>query len=125
MPHYLTTFSKGFDPGEIIACDPVGLVTLAIPIAAGQGWLARGTLIEWNRAPGTAGRRATAIGDTTFGVLAFGLNTDQEEDTGGTVYLKGAFILPRVRAANTEINIDGPAMEVLRHKGLILENAGF
>jgi hypothetical protein len=126
MPHYLTVFSRGFDPGEILGADPVGLVTQAIPIAHDQGWLPRGSFIDWpGRDPATPATKATNVGNNTFGVLAHGVDTEQETDTAGTVYLSGTFILPRIRQVNPEVNFNGATLEALRAKRIILENANY
>jgi hypothetical protein len=125
MPNYLTTFSQGFAPGDILACDPVGLVTKAIPIARGQGWLPRGTFIDYARDPATPGTRSTAIGANTFGILAHGIATDQDSDTAATCFLSGAFILPRIVEVNPDIDLNQAAHETLRAKNITLENANY
>src|SRR5262252_4920996 len=87
---------------QLIACDPAGLKTLAIPIRSGQGILAFGTLVT------LAGERAL-LPSHAVGVLARSANTDSEffaDNEAFTVYTGGRFNWAAVTRANPTMIFD-------------------
>ena len=108
MPRVLSPASTSEHPlsRELIACDPTGLTTLAIPLQPDQGVLALGTLVVLD------GTRAL-LPSHAVGVLAQTVNTDgMPPDRAYAVYTRGRFSWRAVTSANPgmvfdEINISG------------------
>jgi len=68
---------------ELVACDPTGLTTLAIPLQPDQGVLLLGTLVVLD------GTRAL-LPSHAVGILSMTVNTDGMPQIGLTQFTRGA-----------------------------------
>jgi len=81
----------------LIACDPTGLHTQAIPLRAGQGRLRRGTFLTWD------GEKSLTPGQIR-GILALDIDSDDCPDNYAvTVYTKGRFGWLAICRANPDL----------------------
>jgi hypothetical protein len=102
---------------DLIACDPSGLHTSAIPVRAAQGRLLFGSFLTED------GDRAL-VPNQVEGLLATSINSDaQPEDGAAVVYTHGRFIWSAVRAANPGFVFDPVAINTLKAKGITFEPA--
>jgi hypothetical protein len=100
---------------QLVACDPSGLKTLAIPIKAGQGQLLYGTFLTVD------GERTTVPGQSV-GVLGHSVNTNLANDWDVvTIYTGGRFLWNAIVRANPDAVLDQIAVTSLRARGLSFE----
>ena len=122
MARQLISYAPGHDlRRQLIACDPAGLKTLAVPIQRNQGVLEAGTFIDLD------GNRAL-IASQVEGVLAAVVNSDfpgPPNDLSGriAIYTGGRFLWSAVRAANPAFVFDPASINTLKAKGLTFEAA--
>src|SRR5215468_3822577 len=87
---------------QLVACDPSGLKTLAIPIRSGQGTLAFGTLVT------LLGERAL-LPSHGAGILSRTIHTDSEffqDNEAAAIYTGGRFNWAAVTRANPTMIFD-------------------
>jgi len=102
---------------QLVACDPSGLKSLAIPIRSGQGTLAFGTLVT------VTGERALLPGHGA-GILSHTIHTDSEffqDNEAVAIYTGGRFNWAAVTRANPTIIFDELSIAGLRAKGISFE----
>ena len=102
---------------QLIACDPSGLKTLAIPIKANQGVLLFGTLVT------LLGERAL-LPSHGAGILSRTLHTDSEffaDNEPAAIYTGGRFSWAAVTRANPTLIFDELSISGLAARGITFE----
>ena len=102
---------------QLIACDPSGLKTLAIPIRSGQGILAFGTLVVLD------GTRAL-LPSHGAGILSRTIDTDSaffQDGEAAAIYTGGRFNWAAVTRANPTLTFDELSISGLAARGITFE----
>lgn len=100
---------------ELVACDPTGLTTLAIPLQPDQGVLLLGTLIVLD------GTRAL-LPAHAVGLLSMTVDTDgMPPDRAYAIYARGRFLCRAVTSANPGMVFDELSIAGLKARGIDFE----
>jgi len=100
---------------ELVACDPTGLTTLAIPLQPDQGVLLLGTLVVLDDTRALLPAHAA-------GVLSMTVDTDgMPPDRAYAVYTRGRFLWRAVTSANPGMVFDELSIAGLKARGIDFE----
>ena len=100
---------------ELVACDPTGLTTLAIPLQPDQGVLLLGTLVVLD------GTRALLPAHAA-GILSMTVDTDgMPPDRAYAIYTRGRFSWRAVTSANPGMIFDELSIAGLKARGIDFE----
>jgi len=100
---------------ELVACDPTGLTTLAIPLQPDQGVLLLDTLVVLDDTRALLPAHAA-------GVLSMTVDTDgMPPDRAYAVYTKGRFSWKAVTEANRDVVFDELSIAGLKARGIAFE----